>query len=110
MGGGLIIEANIPVQELEGQRGEGAYFRRGLIFGRIRYYYTAIGLLTKIRIQNAPGLRYLMSRIRTAMLSETVVDRPDQFPHRGSPLLAAACKENSTLLRKTTKFHSHHNL
>ena len=23
--GGLIIEANIPVQELEGQRGEGAY-------------------------------------------------------------------------------------
>ena len=38
VGGGLIIEANIPVQELEGQRGEGAYFRRGLIFGRIRYY------------------------------------------------------------------------
>ena len=37
VGGGLIIEANIPVQELEGQRGEGAYFRRGLIFGRIRY-------------------------------------------------------------------------
>ena len=37
--GGLIIEANIPVQELEGQRGEGAYFRRGLIFGRIRYMY-----------------------------------------------------------------------
>ena len=34
---GLIIEANIPVQEFEGQRGEGAYFRRGLIFGRIRY-------------------------------------------------------------------------
>ena len=32
VGGGLIIEANIPVQELEGQRG------RGLIFGRIRYY------------------------------------------------------------------------
>ena len=27
VGGGLIIEANIPVQELEGQRGEGAYFR-----------------------------------------------------------------------------------
>ena len=26
VGGGLIIEANIPVQELEGQRGEGAYF------------------------------------------------------------------------------------
>ena len=40
--GGLIIEANIPVQELEGQRGEGAYFRRGLIFGRIRYYADAI--------------------------------------------------------------------
>ena len=37
VGGGLIIEANIPVQEPEGQRGEGAYFRRGLIFGRIRY-------------------------------------------------------------------------
>ena len=35
-GRGLIIEANIPMQELEGQRGEGAYFRRGLIFGRIR--------------------------------------------------------------------------
>ena len=35
VGGGLIIEANIPVQELEGQRGEGAYFRRGLIFGSI---------------------------------------------------------------------------
>ena len=28
----------MPVQELEGQRGEGAYFRRGLIFGKIRYY------------------------------------------------------------------------
>ena len=26
VGGGLIVEANIPVQELEGQRGEGAYF------------------------------------------------------------------------------------
>ena len=37
VGRGLIIEANIPVQEREGQRGEGAYFRRGLIFGRIRY-------------------------------------------------------------------------
>ena len=37
VGGGLIIEANIPVQELEDRRGEGAYFRRGLIFGRIRY-------------------------------------------------------------------------
>ena len=41
-GGGLIIEANIPVQELEGHRGEGAYFRRGLIFGRIRYMYQSI--------------------------------------------------------------------
>ena len=39
VGGGLIIEASIPVQELEGQRGDGAYFRMGLIFGRIRYYY-----------------------------------------------------------------------
>ena len=38
VGGGLIIEANIPVQEFEGQRGEGAYFRRGLIFGRIWYF------------------------------------------------------------------------
>ena len=37
VGGGLIIEANVPVQELEVQRGEGAYFQRGLIFGRIRY-------------------------------------------------------------------------
>ena len=26
------------MQELEDQRGEGAYFRTGLIFGRIRYY------------------------------------------------------------------------
>ena len=33
VGGGLTIEVNIPLQELEGQRGEGAY-----IFGRIRYY------------------------------------------------------------------------
>ena len=33
VGGRLIIEANIPVQELEGKRGEGAYFRRGLILG-----------------------------------------------------------------------------
>ena len=31
MGGGLIIEANIPVQELEGQRGEGAYFREDTV-------------------------------------------------------------------------------
>ena len=36
VGGGLIVEANIPVQELEGQRGEGAYFQKGLIFGRIQ--------------------------------------------------------------------------
>ena len=34
MGGGLIIEANIPVQELEGQRGEGAYFREGTVINR----------------------------------------------------------------------------
>ena len=32
MGGGLIIEANIPVQELEGQRGEGAYFREDTVY------------------------------------------------------------------------------
>ena len=29
--GGLIIEANIPVQELEDQRGEGAYFREDTV-------------------------------------------------------------------------------
>ena len=34
--GGRINEVKRPVQELGGQRGEGAYFRRGLIFGRIR--------------------------------------------------------------------------
>jgi hypothetical protein len=45
-----------------------------------------------IRIQNTPGLRYLMSQTQTVMLSETVVDRPDQFPHRDSPLPVAACK------------------
>ena len=33
MGGGLIIEANIPVQELEGQRGEGFIFEGGLLSG-----------------------------------------------------------------------------
>ena len=32
VGGGLIIEVNIPVQELEGQRGEGAYFREDTVF------------------------------------------------------------------------------
>ena len=31
VGGGLIIKANIPVQELEGQRGEGAYFREDTV-------------------------------------------------------------------------------
>ena len=31
VGGGLIIEANIPVQELDGQRGEGAYFREDTV-------------------------------------------------------------------------------
>ena len=31
VGGGLIIEANMPVQELEGQRGEGAYFREDTV-------------------------------------------------------------------------------
>ena len=30
-GRGLIIEANIPVQELEGHRGKGAYFREGTV-------------------------------------------------------------------------------
>ena len=36
VGGGLIIEANIPVQELvnEGQRGEGAYFREDTVIHR----------------------------------------------------------------------------
>ena len=32
VGGGLIIEANIPVQKLEGQRGEGAYFREDTVY------------------------------------------------------------------------------
>ena len=32
VGGGFIIEANIPVQELEGQRGEGAYFREDTVY------------------------------------------------------------------------------
>ena len=36
-GQGLINKIKILVQELGGQRGEGANFRRGLIFGRIRY-------------------------------------------------------------------------
>ena len=31
VGGGLIIEANIPVQELEGHGGEGAYFREDTV-------------------------------------------------------------------------------
>ena len=35
MGGGLIIDANIPVQELEGQRGEGAYFREDTVLPRV---------------------------------------------------------------------------
>ena len=39
VGGGLIIEANIPVQELEGQRGEGAYFREDTV---IDLYYTSL--------------------------------------------------------------------
>ena len=34
MGGGLIIEANIPVQELEGPRGEGAYFREDTVHAK----------------------------------------------------------------------------
>ena len=36
VGGGLIIEANIPVQELEGQTGKGAYFWEDTVL----YYYT----------------------------------------------------------------------
>ena len=34
VGGGLIIEENIhvPMQELEGQRGEGAYFREDTVY------------------------------------------------------------------------------
>ena len=31
VGGGLIMEVNIPVQEPEGQRGEGAYFREDTV-------------------------------------------------------------------------------
>ena len=31
VGGGLIIEANIPLQELKGQRGEGAYFQEDMV-------------------------------------------------------------------------------
>ena len=56
VGGGLIIEANIPVQELEGQRGEGAYYRRGLILGRIRYsnYEVSVG--------NLPGRSFTYKR------------------------------------------------
>ena len=45
-GRGLIIKANIPVQELEGQRGEGAYFRRGFIFGRIWYIHWLVSSTT----------------------------------------------------------------
>ena len=36
-GGGFIIEANIALQELEGQRGEGAYFWEDMV-----YYYLSI--------------------------------------------------------------------
>ena len=36
-GMGLINEAKIPVQKLDGQSVEGAYFRREFIFRRIRY-------------------------------------------------------------------------
>ena len=31
VGGGLIIEANIPMQEHEDQRGDGAYFREDMV-------------------------------------------------------------------------------
>ena len=37
MGGGLIIKANIPVQELEGQRGEGAYLREDTVYGVLNF-------------------------------------------------------------------------
>ena len=46
-----------------------------------------------IRILNSPELRCLMSQTQTIMLSETVVDRLDQFLHRDSPLLVGACKK-----------------
>ena len=36
VGGRLIIEANIPVQDLEGQRGEGAYFREDTVIAKRR--------------------------------------------------------------------------
>ena len=48
VGEGLIVEANIPVQELEGQRGE------GLIFGRIRYIYICTKMIG-IGLQTIPG-------------------------------------------------------
>ena len=34
----LINKVEIPVQELGGQRGDGTYFQRELIFSRIWYY------------------------------------------------------------------------
>ena len=41
--GGLIIEANIPVQEFEGQRGEGAYNRENTVYGNpIRVHSNAL--------------------------------------------------------------------
>ena len=42
VGGGLIIEANIPVQELEGQRGEGAYFREDTVICYKDFYHLSI--------------------------------------------------------------------
>ena len=36
---GFISEAKLPVQELDSQREEEAYFRRGVVFGRIWYCF-----------------------------------------------------------------------
>ena len=55
---GLIIEANIPVQELEGQRGEGAYFREDtviLLYGLLRATYVA-KIIAKLHSVCNPGI------------------------------------------------------
>ena len=46
VGGGLVIEANIPVQELEGQRGEGAYFREDTV---LVCSYVCCGVIVSVR-------------------------------------------------------------
>ena len=38
VGGGLIIEANIPMQELEGERGEEAYFREDTVYASRKFW------------------------------------------------------------------------